>query len=63
MELHTLGVDGGYSQNDVQELARILTGVGVNAGDRMPNLLPLLQGQYVRRCLFVFNPNRHDYGD
>ena len=27
MELHTLGVNGGYSQADVQELARILTGV------------------------------------
>ena len=26
MELHTLGVDGGYSQKDVTELARILTG-------------------------------------
>ena len=26
LELHTLGVDGGYSQQDVQELARILTG-------------------------------------
>ena len=26
MELHTLGVDGGYSQNDVIEVARILTG-------------------------------------
>ncbi|HXH81577.1 MAG TPA: DUF1800 domain-containing protein [Candidatus Tectomicrobia bacterium] len=26
LELHTLGVDGGYSQRDVQELARILTG-------------------------------------
>jgi uncharacterized protein (DUF1800 family) len=26
MELHTLGVDGGYSQQDVRELARILTG-------------------------------------
>ncbi len=26
MELHTLGVDGGYSQHDVVELARILTG-------------------------------------
>src|SRR5579883_211695 len=29
MELHTLGVDAGYTQRDVQELARILTGVGV----------------------------------
>lgn len=26
MELHTLGVDGGYSQQDVRELARVLTG-------------------------------------
>ena len=26
MELHTLGVDGGYTQKDVTELARILTG-------------------------------------
>ena len=32
MELHTLGVDGGYTQQDVQELARVLTGVGVDAG-------------------------------
>ncbi|MEO8216793.1 MAG: DUF1800 domain-containing protein, partial [Acidobacteriota bacterium] len=26
MELHTLGVDGGYTQQDVTELARVLTG-------------------------------------
>jgi uncharacterized protein (DUF1800 family) len=26
LELHTLGVDGGYAQRDVQELAKILTG-------------------------------------
>jgi uncharacterized protein (DUF1800 family) len=26
MELHTLGVDGGYTQRDVQEVARCLTG-------------------------------------
>ena len=30
MELHTLGVDAGYTQNDVRELARILTGWTVN---------------------------------
>lgn len=28
MELHTLGVDGGYTQKDVTELARVLTGLG-----------------------------------
>ena len=26
LELHTLGVNGGYTQQDVQELAKILTG-------------------------------------
>lgn len=35
MELHTLGVDGGYSQTDVRELARVLTGwtIGPNESD------------------------------
>ncbi len=37
MELHTLGVDGGYTQRDVTELARALTGwtlsKGVNGGE------------------------------
>jgi uncharacterized protein (DUF1800 family) len=63
MELHTLGVNGGYTQRDVQELARILTGVGVNVGTTAPNVRPQLQNQYVRNGLFEFNPNRHDYGD
>lgn len=30
MELHTLGVDGGYTQNDVAQLSRILTGWSYN---------------------------------
>lgn len=63
MELHTLGVDGGYTQHDVQELARILTGFGVNLDGGMPNVRPALRSQYVRDGLFEFNPNRHDYGD
>jgi uncharacterized protein (DUF1800 family) len=29
MELHTLGVDGGYTQKDVTEVARVLTGWGM----------------------------------
>lgn len=33
LELHTLGVDGGYSQNDVRELARVLTGWTVDPDD------------------------------
>ncbi|NIB40168.1 DUF1800 domain-containing protein [Pseudomaricurvus alkylphenolicus] len=35
MELHTLGVDGGYTQEDVIALARILTGWGVADGQFM----------------------------
>jgi len=60
MELHTLGVDGGYTQNDVQELAKVLTGVGVNLGTSKPNIRKNLSHLYVRRGVFEFNPQRHD---
>src|SRR2546429_7378226 len=30
LELHTMGVGSGYTQADVQEMARILTGVGIS---------------------------------
>ena len=63
MELHTLGVNGGYSQRDVQELARVLTGTGVNLNPAPANVKRELQGFYVRRGLFEFNPARHDFGD
>lgn len=63
MELHTLGVNAGYSQRDVQELARVLTGLGVNMADTAPAVRPEHQKDYVRQGLFEFNPNRHDYGD
>jgi len=63
MELHTMGVGSGYTQKDVQELARILTGVGVDLRPNPPRLPPALQGQLIRQGLFEFNPNRHDYGD
>jgi uncharacterized protein (DUF1800 family) len=62
MELHTLGVDAGYSQRDVQELARVLTGVGVNFSDSAPRIRRGLNSFYVRRGIFEFNPNRHDFG-
>ena len=63
MELHTLGVDGGYSQKDVQELARVLTGLGVNLTDKTPSLRPELRALYVRQGLTEFNPGRHDMGE
>src|ERR1700674_2131074 len=67
MELHTLGVSGGrsgsrYTQADVQELARVLTGVGLNVTDTPPHLPANQQALYVRRGLFEFNPARHDFG-
>ncbi|KAF1045743.1 DUF1800 domain-containing protein [Xylophilus sp.] len=67
MELHTLGVSGGpsgsrYTQQDVQELARILTGVGLNASGQPPKLPPARAALYRRDGLFEFNPARHDFG-
>jgi uncharacterized protein (DUF1800 family) len=62
MELHTMGVDGGYTQQDVQQMARVLTGVGVNLQGNEPKLKPELQAYYQHRGLFEFNPNRHDFG-
>ena len=64
MELHTLGVGSGYSQQDVQQLALILTGVGIAPVDGRPQRFnakaaPLV----VRHGLFEFNPYRHDFRD
>jgi uncharacterized protein (DUF1800 family) len=64
MELHTLGVGSGYTQQDVQQLALILTGVGIAPVDGKPQhfnakAAPLV----VQHGLFQFNPYRHDFGD
>ena len=58
MELHTLGVDGGYTQQDVTELARILTGWTMmpNAGRRR---FAIGSGG---DSVFAFDPERHDPG-
>jgi len=52
MELHTLGVGGGYSQDDVTSLARIITG-WTFAGQ---------QGQLGAPGSFAFNANAHQPG-
>ena len=49
MELHTLGVNGGYTQHDVTELARVLTGWTIQ---------PLEQG-----AAYQFDLKKHDPGD
>lgn len=63
MELHTLGVDGGYAQADVQALARILTGAGLARAPEPPALPPRWQAAYVREGLFEFDPRRHDWSE
>ena len=49
MELHTLGVGGGYTQKDVQEVARCFTGWTI----RKPN----------EEGIFYYNPAQHDNGE
>ena len=52
MELHTLGIDGGYTQDDVIALARIFTGWGMD-----------YQGNGGDKKGFLFHENRHDQED
>ncbi len=49
MELHTLGVDGGYTQQDIIEVARCFTGWSINQ--------PKEGGS------FIFNDKNHDKGE
>lgn len=72
MELHTLGVDGGYTQKDVTEVARALTGWTIyptsayNAGQRQLNLIErigtdkLKQRGFVFEGDFMFRADKHD---
>ena len=49
LELHTLGVDGGYTQKDVTEVARCFTGWTIRQPQRVAE--------------FEFNPKMHDQGE
>jgi len=66
MELHTLGVDGGYTQKDVTEVARALTGwsiAGLRPGPPMAGREPDLPMAGAGDSRFVFNARVHDRGD
>lgn len=72
MELHTLGVDGGYTQSDVTQAARILTGWTIapmgqeGYGAAMKKIIDqvgeehLKKRGFVKEGDFLFVPNRHD---
>ena len=72
MELHTLGVDGGYTQQDVTQAARVLTGwtiypMGDNGyGNAMKKVVEkigedkLTERGFVHEGDFLFAINRHD---
>ncbi len=61
LELHTLGVDGGYTQQDVQNVARILTGWGiVGPGQLAAPALARRFGQNRVPFTFEFHPWAHD---
>ena len=49
LELHTLGVDGGYTQQDVEEVARCFTGWTIYRVNDVG--------------LFMFDPSQHDDGE
>ena len=55
MELHTLGVDGGYTQQDVIALARILSGWGIRSNPSSNNNND--------HSGFEFNSKHHDFSD
>jgi uncharacterized protein (DUF1800 family) len=71
MELHTLGVDGGYTQKDVTEAARVLTGWTVypmedGPAGQVKNIINrigennLEKAGFVHKGDFLFAMNRHD---
>jgi uncharacterized protein (DUF1800 family) len=70
MELHTLGVDGGYSQADVTQAARVLTGWSLNPeieynvkGRKKPNREIAKRAGFVYDDNFLFAANKHDKGE
>ncbi|WP_329742901.1 DUF1800 domain-containing protein [Dyella sp. A6] len=63
MELHTLGVGSGYTQQDVQQLMAILTGAGIAPFARPGWHGRRMRPGFVRDGMFVFNPNKHDFSN
>ena len=64
MELHTLGVDGGYTQQDVTEVARVLTGWSAapygNGRKNIDKQIARGSKNIIRQGEFVFRKSWHD---
>ena len=71
LELHTLGVKAGYTQTDVTETAKLLTGWTLNRGGPGPSLAALARPAGMANTtpgsppttLTEFNPALHEPGD
>lgn len=73
MELHTLGVDGGYTQTDVTQLARALTGwsimplinegAGKNLIDKAGGINKMKEKGFVFEGDFLYRADKHDEGE
>ena len=68
LELHTLGVDGGYTQSDVTELSRVLTGwsVGAPRTERTGGIVRASRRSPEASAApgeFVFRERLHDVGE
>lgn len=63
LELHTMGVGSGYTQKDIQELARILTGFTIISPNKTDNKKEKIEEGTVISNGFFFNPKNHDFGD
>ena len=65
MELHTLGVDGGYTQKDVQEVARCFTGWTILQPRGGGAAAAAVMGRDTRDSAgkFIFRPFVHDNGE
>jgi uncharacterized protein (DUF1800 family) len=65
MELHTLGVDGGYTQKDVQEVARCFTGWTIFQPRGGGAAAAAVMGRDMRDNAgkFIFRPGVHDNGE
>ncbi len=61
LELHTLGVDGGYTQQDVIAVARALT--GWTFLPQQPNAQRAVRARLPDPGVFFFNPQVHDAGE